>query len=293
MPKRDYYDILGVSRNASLEEVKKAYLKLAAKYHPDVNKEKNAEEKFKEINEAFQVLSDPKKRQAYDQMGHAAFDRTAGFDGWQQGPFTYTYSTGGDFADAFGENGLGDIFEMFFGSRFRPKRKGEDAVYSMTVNFEEAIKGGTKEVEIGRKKLRVKIPQGAHTGTKIKFSGEGQPGPQGAPAGDLYIVLQVRQHPKMQRQGDDIFIEEEVNMYQAALGDEIEIPTIDPGSLSGIKLAKIKIPAGTQPATVLRLHGKGMPRYRGRGQGDLYLKIQVKIPEKLSREEKEVLEKLR
>jgi len=294
MQKRDYYETLGVNKGASSEELKKAYRKMASKYHPDVNKSPDAEAKFKEINEAYQVLSDPTKKQNYDQFGHAGMNQGQGFNPFgegQRGPFTYTYqSGGGNYDENFGE-GLGDIFEMFFGRGFQAKRKGEDVVYSLVVDFVDAVKGGIRDVKIGGKTLRVKIPEGARTGTKIRFSGEGEEGPKGAPNGDLFIVLQVRPHESMIRQGDDIFLEKEISMYQAALGGTIEIPTIDPSSPNGIRNVGLKIPGGTQPGAEFRVKGKGMPKYQSRGQGDVFVKFRVTIPKSLSREEKQFFEK--
>lgn len=311
--KRDFYEILGVPRGSSIEEIKKAYLKLARQYHPDVSVNKaQAEEKMKEINEAYSVLSDPKKKQAYDQFGHAAFGQTGGygqgfggFAGWpfgpqsgtgRQGPFTYTYSTTGpgggfeevDLGDLFGEGG--DILEMFFGGGRRSPRRGRDVRYSLTVDFAAAVRGLEREIAVGGKKLKVRVPAGARTGTQLRFAGQGEPGPRGLPAGDLYLQLNVQPHPELVREDDDTFLVEEITFDQAILGDTLRIPVVDPASPAGVGVKELKIPPGTQPDTEFRLRGMGMPRLRG-GRGDAYIKIKIVIPKKLTREQREILEK--
>ncbi len=288
----DYYNILGVVRDASKDEIKKAYKKLAKKHHPDVDKSAGANEKFKEINEAYQVLSDEKKRAAYDQFGSAAFDQGFPGSGGAQsqsgrwGPFTYTYTTGGqapdfdfgDFSDPF------NIFEQVFGFRGfgRRPRRGRNLYYSITVDFMDAIRGLTQEVSLNGKKLKIKIPAGIRDGAEIKFSGEGERGPEGQPPGDLFLTVRMRPHPTLTRVGDDIYILKEINFTQAALGDTIEVETVD-------KPVKLKIPAGTQSGTQFRLRGKGVPHLRGRGKGDQYVRVRVLVPQKLSREQKRLL----
>jgi DnaJ-class molecular chaperone len=278
--KRDYYEVLGLKKGATAAEIKSAYRKMALKYHPDHNKEKDAEEKFKEINEAYQVLADDKKRQTYDQFGHAAFDPAAGgaagnpfAGGYQSGPFTWSYnsSSGGanpfegmDFGDPF------DIFESFFGGGMAGGRRR--ARYSLAIEFMEAVKGTQKTVEIDGKKHTIKIPPGADDGTRIRFE-------------NFDITLSVRNHPHFKRDGADLYVDQEISFTTAALGDTIEVPAID-GKL------KMKVRAGTPSHALIRLKEEGIQRLQGRGKGDLYVRLIVKVPEKLSREQKKLLEEL-
>ncbi len=295
---KDYYEILGVSKGAPKDEVKKAYKRLAKKHHPDVDKSAGANERFKEINEAYQVLSDSKKRAAYDQFGSAAFDQTQGFGGFggrpsagseqagRWGPFAYTYTTSGgapdfdfgDFSDPF------SIFEQVFGSRGfgRQPRRGRNLYYSLTIDFMDAVRGLTQEVSLNGKRLKVKIPSGIRDGAEIKFRGEGEEGPRGLPPGDLFLTVRIRPHPTFARVGDDIYILKDISFGEAALGDTIEVETVE-------KPVKLKIPAGTQSGTQFRLRGKGVPHIRGRGRGDQYVRVRVNIPQKLSREQKRLL----
>ncbi len=345
MSKRDYYEVLGVSKNASAEDIKKAYRKLAREYHPDVNKATDAEEKFIEVKEAYDVLSDDQKKAAYDRFGHAGVNQQAGMGG------------GFDGAD-FG--GFGDIFDMFFGGggrRHNPNapRQGADLQYTMTIEFKEAVFGKSTEITIpkeescgtckgtgakpgtqpetcnvckgageveaqqqtpfgrivnrrpcshcqgrgkiikerchechgaGRlrknKKINVTIPAGVDDGNQLRVAGEGEPGFNGGPAGDLYIVLRVKSHPFFERQGDDIYCEVPINFAQAALGDEIEVETLE-GKV------KLKIPAGTQTGTFFRLKEQGVPRLRRSGRGDQHVRVILHTPKKLSERQKELL----
>ncbi len=274
---RDYYDILGIPKSASAADIKSAYRKSALKHHPDRNKEAGAEAKFKEINEAYEVLSNDEKRKAYDQFGHAAFQQGgpgggnpfAG--GYQQGPFSYTYSTGGggNPFEGFGFEGSDpfDIFEQFFGGGSRRPRK---PVYGLEVSFMDAVKGATKTVEINGKEKAIKIPAGADDGTRIRFN-------------DFDIRLSVRPDARFKREGDNIFVDVDVPFHLAILGGEIEVPTID-GNL------RMKIRGGTQPGTMIRLREQGVSRLNARGRGDEYVRIVIKLPEKLSREQREALE---
>ena len=304
----DFYKTLGVSRNATDAELKKAYRKLAREWHPDVAKDKeNAEQKFKEINEAYQVLSDPKKRAQYDQFGEAAFggasggaaDAGQGFGGTSGfnpfgssggGPFTWSYTTSSSGSEGF--NDPFDIFEQVFGFRgFNSyKRKGRNVRYILAIDFVDAIKGLEKTINVENHKLKLKLPPGVRDGTQIKFAGKGEPAQtkDGEP-GDLYITIQVKPSNEFVRQDDDIFSVLEVDMAQAAIGDKVDVKVIDPNSASGFTTKKVKIPAGTQPGSQIRLRNFGMPRLHGSGRGDHYLTIKVKIPQKLTKDQKKCL----
>lgn len=281
--KRDFYEILGVSKSATAAEIKSAYRKMALKYHPDRNKEQDAEAKFKEINEAYQVLSDEQKRKTYDQFGHAAFDPASGgfgqgganpfSGGSRQGPFTWTYTTGGGGAQDFSDYDFGDpfeIFESFFGGGFGRARRPR---YSLTIDFLEAVKGTTKEVTIDGKKRSIKVPAGANDGTRIRFD-------------EFDITIDVRPHERLKRDGYDLFIDEHIDFPTAALGGTVEVPTVD------TKL-KLKVRPGTQSHTLIRLRGEGVQHLQGRGKGDLYVRLMVDVPEKLTKEQKKLLEEFR
>lgn len=345
MSKRDYYEVLGVSKDASEADIKKAYRKLARKYHPDVNPgDKEAEGKFKEAAEAYDVLSDSQKKARYDQFGHAGTDPQGGFGAGGFG--------GGDFG-----GGFGDIFDMFFGGggRRQGPQKGDDLRYDLDISFEEAAFGLEKDIKIPRwencdqckgtgatpgtdaktcptchgsgqvqftqntpfgrfvqsktcqqchgegkiiekpckqcqgrgkvrknKKIHVKIPAGVDTGSRLRISGEGEPGAKGGPPGDLYVFIQVRKHKFFQREGNEVICEMPLSFVQAALGDEIEVPTLD-GKV------KLKIPEGTQTGTHFRLKGKGIPSLRGYGRGDQHVIVSILTPTKLSEKQKELL----
>lgn len=276
---KDYYEVLGISKTATAEEIKKAYRKLALQFHPDKNKTKEADGKFKEVTKAYEVLSDSQKRQTYDQFGAAAFEGAntgaggqgpfgGGFGG-QYGPFTYTYSTEG--ADTGGFSDPFDIFEQFFGgaSPFGGSARQQRPTYSLAITFNEAVHGVTKTVEIGGKKQTIKIPAGIDSGSRIRF-------------GDYDIVMDVTPDRHFTREGADLVTEEEISFSNAALGTEMKVQTID-GSVT------IRVPAGTQPGTVMRLKGRGVPRLRGAGRGDQYVKIKIMVPTNLSSRQKELL----
>jgi DnaJ-class molecular chaperone len=282
---KDYYEILGVTKSATEAEIKKAYRKLALQYHPDRNKGKDAETKFKEVTKAYEVLSDSQKKQTYDQFGHAAFEQGAGqgpfggaggpFGGFGQqqgGPFSYTYTTGGDGGAGFDFGGFNDpfeIFEQFFGGASPFGRQQRRQTYSLTIDFLEAVHGVTKKVTIGDKTQAIKIPAGVNEGSRIRF-------------GNYDIVVSVTPDKKFQREGYDIIGVKEISFTQAALGGEVNIETID-GDL------KLRIPSGTQPGTAIRLRGKGVPHLHGSGRGDHYLRIKVTVPKHLTGKQKELL----
>ena len=353
--KRDYYEVLGVSKGASDDEIKKAYRKLAKQYHPDLNPgDKTAEAKFKEVNEAYEVLSDKEKRAKYDQFGHAGVDPNFGAGGY-----------GGGFD--MGDIDLGDLFGSFFGGGFgggssrranpNAPKKGASLRASITIDFKEAVFGCEKEINLTRseqcdtcrgtgcepgttaevcpdcrgtgtiriqrgggafsfsttttcpkcqgtgkiihqpcktchgegqvrksKKITVSIPAGIDDGQAISLRGQGNGGINGGPAGDLIIAVSVRPDPRFQREGSSIYLEQPVSFVQATLGGELEIDTVD---------GKVKwnLPAGTQPDTTFRLRGKGVPIVNGRGRGDQFVTVKVRVPTSLNREQREALER--
>lgn len=345
--KRDYYETLGLQRGASADEIKTSFRNLARKYHPDVNKEPDAEERFKEIGEAYAVLSDDQKRAAYDRYGHAGLDGMGGMP---------------DFTNI----DLGDIFEMFgfggFGRRQQRDRNaprpGADLQYNQTLTFEEAVFGIEKEIEFSRDEIcshcdgnaaepgttkstcetcggrgevrqtrqtmlgnmvqvatcptcrgsgeiiptpcktcggrglerkavkrSVKIPAGVDNGTNVRLTDEGQPGVNGGPRGDLYIALYVRDHKYFKRRQDDILLDLDINVAQATLGADVEVPTVDGPSV-------LSIPSGVQPGKMLRMRGKGVPHLRGSGRGDQLVLLNVEIPSKLNAEQRKLFEQL-
>lgn len=356
---KDFYEILGVDRNASDDEIKKAYRRLARKYHPDVNKEHGAEDKFKEIQKAYETLSDSQKRQQYNQFGEEGLGGAGGFGGFGGGGFE---GFSGGFEDL---GGFSDVFDMFFGGggegRGRRKRSetgpqaGDDLRYDLRVPFETTVFGkeytieisqlvscskcngtgakpGTKPATCGtckgagqvrtaqrtilgvfeqvttcpncrgegkvisspcsschgsgreRKiaKVKVKVPAGVETGTRLRVSGAGNAGLRGGPSGDLYIFIEVEPSNVFERRGDDVYSEETVSFVQASLGDHVKIPS-PAGEL------EIKIPEGTQPGTVLRLRGKGIPHLGGSGAGDHFVKVNVRVPKSINAKQREAL----
>lgn len=350
MAKRDYYEILGVDKGADKEEIKKAYRKLALKHHPDKNPgDKSAEEKFKELGEAYEVLSDEQKRSAYDRYGHAAFDpkSRAGAGGWSGGGF---HDPTDIFREVFGGAG-GSIFESFFGvEREDPTRpqRGDDLRYDLELTLEDAARGCEREISVNRlehcetcsgsgaeagsrlktcttcdghgqviaargfisirqtcprcqgvgrvlekpcrscqgtglhespAKVKLRIPPGVDTGTRLRSTGNGEAGRRGGSRGDLYVFLHVRPHEIFAREGEDLICEVPISFVQAALGSEIDVPT-----LTG--KAQIKVPAGTQNGTVFRLKGRGMPSLQGYGTGDLHVRVTIEVPTHLNSEQK-------
>lgn len=289
MTSRDYYDILGVSKGASDAELKAAYRKQALLWHPDRNKSQEATEKFKEINEAYEILSNSEKKQAYDQFGHAAFQQGAGFGqqgpfsgGYQQGPFTYGYTSYGseqgqspfDGGFSFDFGGFSDpfeIFEQFFGgvSPFSSRRQRSIPRYGLSISFMEAVKGCTKTVKVGRSTKTLKIPAGVDDGTRIKFD-------------DFYLSIDVKEDKNFRREGNDLYIDKEIPMTTAILGGVVQVETID-GEVN------LRIQPGTQSGTLVRLKGRGVPYLQSGGRGDQYIRIIVTIPSKVTKEQKEAL----
>lgn len=347
--KRDYYEILGVGRDASDQDLKSAYRKLALKYHPDRNpNDAVAEEKFKEAAEAYSVLSDPQKRAAYDRFGHQGVGAAAaqGFD-----PSAFE-----DFGDILGDFfGFGDLFGSAGGRRRNRPQRGEDIRYDLEIGFEDALRGLAADIQVPRldlcsrcegsgaekedglttcptcrgrgeviyqqsflsvrrtcgqcggrgqiirrpctqcrgegylrveRKLKVNIPAGVDNGTRMRLSNEGQPGINGGPPGDLYVVLRVKEHPIFERRDNDLHCTVPVNVAQAVLGAQVDVLTFD-------GLESVKLPEGSQPGTTVRIKGKGVPYVNGHGRGDLYVHFDVKIPAKLTREQRKLFEQLR
>ncbi len=346
--KRDYYEVLGVSKEANDQEIKVAYRKLALQYHPDRNPDNpDAEEKFKECSEAYSVLSDAQKRAAFDRHGHAGLQGASG--GFNPEAFT-------DFSDILGDFfGFGDLFGGGGGRRRNRPQRGEDVRYDLEIEFERAVFGMSADIQIPRleackncnatgtepgtgpstcptchgrgevlyqqsflsirrtcstcngagqiirnpcsqcrghgykqaqRKLKINIPAGVDNGTRVRLTGEGQPGANGGPPGDLYVFLKVKEHAFFERQDKDLHCTIPVNMAQAALGCEVDVPTLDEPS-------KLKIPEGAQTGSQFRIRGKGVPALNGGGRGDLYVHLQVTVPSKLSREQRKLLEQLR
>jgi len=302
---RDYYETLGVPKTASEEEIRTAFRKLARKYHPDVAKDKKtAEEKFKQINEAYEVLSDPEKRQKYDQLG-ANWNQPGGFQpppDWggqqqQQGGF---YQWGGDNGGVqfeFGGTGFSDFFETFFGggrsrsgfSGFggaQTAERGADVEADIMVTLEEALHGSTRTVSLRRtgsskvENYQVKIPRGVHEGQRIRLAGQGEAGAGGGKSGDLFLRVRLAKHPDFTVEGSDLIHEVKIAPWQAALGTELKVPTLE-GSV------RLKIPPGTQGGQRFRLRELGLPSTSGR-RGDLYVVVQLQVPKKLSEKERQI-----
>lgn len=308
MSGKDYYKILGVPKNASAGELKKAYRKMAMKYHPDRNAtDKQAESKFKEVNEAYAVLSNPEKRKQYDMFGAEGFEKR-----YSQEDIFRDFDLGSIFRE-FGFSGGGrsqNIFGQFFTGQGQQGRsrsspfgggfegfgstqpvRGRDVVYELSMTLEEASLPTSKVLTYemnGRKEtVSVKIPAGISSGKKLRLPGKGQPGPHGGSKGDLYVQVKVLEHPTFRREGDDLYAEQQIKFSDAVSGTEIEVPTIDGKTL------RLKIPPGTQCNAKFRFKGYGMPRMDGSGRGDAYARIFVTVPTKLNKKQKELLEELK
>ncbi len=298
MAAKDYYEILGVSRGASADEIKKAYRSLARKYHPDLHPgDKDMERRFKEINEAYSVLGDPKKKEDYDLTGRVSFGEGGpGAGPWPPGGFGgFGGGEGGGGFGGFGgpgaPGGFEDIFGEIFGmgGRRRGPVRGEDLEYRLTLDFLQAARGAEIKVTVSRRtgpeKITIKIPPGIQDGARVRVAGKGHEGHDGGPPGDLYIITTVNPHPYFRRKGNNIFLTVPVTLGEALLGAEIEVPT-----LTGT--ARIKIPAGTQGGQKLRLRGKGVQASRGRGHGDQYCEIKIVLPKKADRRTRELIEEV-
>lgn len=285
---KDYYEILGVDRNATEAEIKKAYRKLARQYHPDINPgNKAAEARFKEINEAYEVLSDKEKRAKYDRFGRdwQRYQEMPGFGG---------FGTGG-----FGAADFADIFETLFGggrgvrSNVTYRAKGQDIEQPVDITLEEAFSGTQRTLQVqspngAMRSITVKIPPGVDTGSRVRIAGEGAPGMGGSPRGDLYLVINVLPHSRFERRGDDLYIRVPVDLYTMLLGGEVRVPAM------GGRTVTLKVPAGTQNGKVMRVSGQGMPRLRdAQTRGDLYVTLDVSLPTSLSPRERELVEQLR
>jgi len=319
MAGKNYYKILGVNNSATAKEIKRAYRSLARKYHPDLNPgDKSSEEKFKEINEAYEVLSDSDKRQKYDRFGDQ-WQYAEQFVRPEQGGVRWNSAQGGR---VFESSDLGSIFGDLFGDRgtsFRGRqytRRGQDVSYPVEVTLEEAYHGCQRAIQLqednpctacggtGRvgsrvctmcngsgkvvnlKRIEVKIPQGVKDGSKIRIAGQGEIGYAGGTRGDLYLVVEVLPHQSFERKEDDLYIEIPVPLVTAMLGGEVQVPTLD-GKLS------LKIPEGTQNGKVFRLRGKGMPRLNDSSYGNMFARVKVVLPTKITVEERQLFERLR
>jgi curved DNA-binding protein len=299
----DYYKLLGVEKGASAEEIKKAYRKLAMKYHPDHTKgDKAAEEKFKKISEAYAVLSDKKKRKEYDTFGAEGFQQRFSqediFRGFDFGDVLREFGFGGDFFSGRGRgSSSGMRFNFGGGSPFGPqagqqqaRMKGSDLVYELPLTLKEVANGTTKTVSLQHQgysqKVTVKIPKGLISGKKLRLAGKGSPSPVGGPPGDLFIQAKVLNDPSYRAEAYDLHMKQELKLSEAVLGTSISVSTLDDKELS------LKIPPGTRPGTKMRMPGHGLPHMKGNKKGDLYVIIQVKLPRQLTDEQKKLIEKL-
>jgi len=311
MPGKDYYAMLGVLKTASADEIKKAYRKLAMKYHPDRNKgNKGAEDKFKDISEAYAVLSDKEKRKQYDTFGSEGFQnkftqdeifRDVDFENiFREFGFKGRGGGGGGpdlFSQIFGNmgrnnsRGQGASFNNAYGAHNRPRPvKGKDIAYELSLTLEDTFETADKMISFHagnpvQDKVSVKIPAGIPAGKKLRLQGKGHPGLNGGPNGDLYIEIRILEHPAFKREGDDLLLTRDIRFTEAALGAQIEVPTIDKKTL------KLKIPQGTQGNARFRLKGYGMPHMNDKGRGDAYVIINISVPKELDKRQKDILKK--
>jgi curved DNA-binding protein len=299
--------VLGVTPDADEQAIKQAYRKLARQYHPDVNPgDKQAEERFKEVNEAYQALNDPERRRKYDQLReqYQRWQQRGGrgdfnWDRWQAEPGSRTYTrtvTPEDMQDIFGDaDPFSDFFSSIFGQagegsaqrgrEVRPRR-GRDVEAPVEISLEEAFHGATRSIQIGDRRIEARIPPGVRTGSRVRLAGQGSPGVAGGSAGDLYLIVEIAPHPRFERDGDDLHVTVPLDIYTAAAGGEARVPTLD-GAVT------LKIPPRTQADRVFRLKGKGMPRLeKPKERGDLYARAKLVLPEPLSDEELEALREL-
>ncbi|MEM6846002.1 MAG: J domain-containing protein [Bacteroidota bacterium] len=297
MEYKDYYKVLGVSKTATQEEIKKKYRKLAVKYHPDKNKgDKAKEEKFKAITEAYEVLKDPEKRKQYDELGENwKYYQQQGANGGYGGRGRTTTQFDGDFSDLFGDGGgFSDFFESFFGrgsgsaqGRTSAAFKGADIQANVTISLEDAYEGGTRLINLNGTRLRMKLKPGIEDGQTLKIKGKGQPSIQGGPAGDLYLTVDIAKHPQFERKGNDLYVTQSVDMYTATLGGKVGIKTLKGTTIN------VTIPKGTDSGKALRLKGLGMPNYQNSNQtGNLFVQVKVVTPRNLTAEEEKLLKKL-
>lgn len=306
MDYKDYYQILGIDRKATQEDVKRAYRKLALKLHPDKNQgDKNAESKFKDINEAYEVLQDPKKRARYDELGasYAQWQQTGGRDNFNWAEWTrgggrssgQPVYTSENLEDLFGGSGFSDFFQQIFGSmgytQNQPRRRAAapPAHYEqpVTISLAEAFSGTQRILQFDDRRLEVKIPAGAQSGTKVRVAGVVPAAAPNGQAGDIYLLVEILPDSKFERRGDDLYTETKIDLYTALLGGEARVPTMTGDVL-------LNIPAGTQPGQTFRLAGQGMPHLRNpQSFGDLFAQIQVQIPRNLSAEQRKLCEQLR
>jgi curved DNA-binding protein len=285
---KDYYQTLGVKKNATDKEIKQAFRKLAKKYHPDANPDDpTAEAKFKEINEAYEVLSDAEKRKMYDQFG--TVNPNQAYQQWGNGGRVYTNVDDVDFSSIFeqffGGGGIGGFGRGARGTYERAA--GRDIEQEVAISLREAYTGTQRIISKDGRRLKANIPAGATTGTRVRLSGEGEPGLGGGRAGDLYLVVRVEPDPQFERDGDNLTVDVKLDMFTAMLGGEVEVPTLD-------RPVKLRIPAGTQSGRKFRLAGKGMPRLRRKGEfGDLYARMLITVPTNLNDEQRALVERLR
>lgn len=308
---KDFYKVLGVPKGASKDEIRKAFKKLARQYHPDVNPgDKKAEDKFKEISEAYDVLSDEKKRKKYDTYGSADFDGFGGGPGRSSRSYYSSYNpyeSSNKYSTQFEFGDLGDIFGDIFGAGagaqagthqsrrsagFNPAyeqnsaRKGRDLSFTIDLDLNEAVAGCEKKIRLPNgTTFKVKIPEGVESGSKVRLSGKGEPGYNGGPAGDLFIIPQIKEHEYFKREGDDLYLHLPISVVEALKGAKIKVPTLD-GAVN------MKIPAQAQSGQKLRLKEKGVPNIKTKKRGDLYIILEVKVPKDLSEKDVEALEKI-